>query len=178
MKLRCVLALVIALAIIVVGAFSQAPSNPAQGSAPPAITILDPQAGAKLAQDFVSVRYELSNPNAVAGTPNFRVQLDSRDPVQTSSTNQQFTGLQPGTHNLTVWLVDANGTPITGSQASVQFILVPPAPPASPRSQTLPEKSAGPPALPGGGSPLPLLSVVGAGVLCGGLISALRTRSS
>jgi hypothetical protein len=161
----------VVLALAGVAVCQTAPGNPPPGTASaPAITILEPQSGAKLAQDFVSVRYELSNPNAVPGTPNYRVQLDSRDAVQTSSTNQQFTGLTAGVHNVSVWLVDANGTPINGSHATVQFILVPPQPAPQPDTQAPKEP------LPAGSSPLPLLSVVGLGVLCGGLISALKTR--
>src|SRR5262249_17826106 len=146
----------VVLAFVSVAALAQAPDNPAPGATTPAVTILEPRAGAKLAQDFVAVKYELSNPNAVAGTSNFRVQLDDRDPVQTASTTREFPGLQPGVHNVSVWLVDANGTPVQGSQATVQFILLPPN--AAP--QSAPQNGAYQPMqpLPAGSSPLPLLS--------------------
>ena len=164
-------ALFVLLALTGLALCQTAPGNPPPGTAAaPAVTILEPQSGAKLAQDFVSVRYQLTNPNAVPGTPNYRVQLDNRDSVQTSATEQEFTGLTSGIHNVSVWLVDANGTPINGSHATVQFILVPPQPAPAPDTQKPKEP------LPAGSSALPLLSVVGLGVLCGGLISALKTR--
>jgi hypothetical protein len=140
-------------------------NNPATGSL---VQITQPPAGAKLAQTFVSVQYQITNPGvAAASSPNFRVQLDGQDPVMTTSTSQDFTGLTPGQHTVTVQLVDANNTPVPGGGATVKFIIVNP----TPQSELVAR------VLPSGSSPLPLLSVIGFGVLLGGVVSALRTRS-
>jgi len=144
-----------------------------------AVKILAPQPGARLAQDFIHVEYELINAGSVPGTPTFKVQLDNQAAVQTTDQSKEFTGLTPGIHNLSVWVVDANGTPVSGSQATVQFILLAPAPGSTANASELPDLLAAPERsldLPEGGSPLPLLSIIGFGVLAGGLISAMRTR--
>ncbi len=167
-----------ALACLAIFAVGQ--SAPASQSNANTVRILAPQPGAKLTQDFIHVDFELANPNSVPGTPTFSVQLDNQPAIQTTEKSKEFTGLQPGIHNVSVWVVDANGTPITGSQASVQFILLNPVPPPGAERGGLPADaspaapdSAG---LPGGSSPLPLLSLIALGVLFGGLISAMKTR--
>lgn len=148
------------------------------------IRLLSPQNGQKLAQNFVAVRYEITNPAAAASpTPTFQLQLDDHDPVHTASTEHTFTGLAPGEHTLMLELVDANNTPIAGSRRIVHFIV---APAPQPTSRVEPSGSAAEarlqPAsysqekLPASGSTLPLLSVIGFGVLLGGIASALRTR--
>jgi hypothetical protein len=125
--------------------------------------------------------------------------MDGRDPISTSQTQQVFTGLSAGAHTVTVELVDANGTPINGGRAAVQFFVAPPAqsgtttpPGAANSSPTKRELNiAGfkfqrpDPALlyqddsslPPSSSPLPLISIIGFGVLVGGIISAMKTRS-
>ncbi|MDT8066566.1 MAG: hypothetical protein ROO76_00205 [Terriglobia bacterium] len=170
--------------------------NPASQSA--LIRILTPVASQNLAGTSTTVRFELTNPAAIAGTPNYLVQMDGRTPVQTSLTQQVFTGLTPAVHTITVELVDANGTPIQGGRAAVQFFV--PSPTAQP-STTAPKgvaetgtkdrelKIAGfrfqqpdpgksdDSNLPPASSPLPLISIIGFGVLVGGIISAMKTRS-
>ena len=144
-----------------------------------ALRIVAPKAGERLQQTFVTVQYQLTNPGIAAGTPQYRVQLDNRDPVVTTATETTFTGVTPGSHSLTVDLVDANKTPINGSAASLNFTTVaPPAPRAA-----LPQSDQGPAhdpaheeALPSGSSALPLLSLIGFGALVGGIASALKTR--
>ncbi len=141
-------------------------------------------------------KFELVNPRAAAGSPNFRVQLDDGDPVLTTSTEHTFTGLSAGSHTVTVTLVDANETPIAGSRAEVGFVMLAPAPttgtasvsgaqadvlrPAAPARPRLLLASADRgqqgEELPASGSALPLLSVIGFGVLLGGIASALKTR--
>lgn len=170
---------------------------PAQNPAPAtatqsAVSILKPNSGAKLRDNFVTVTYSLSNPSASAsGTPNFQLRLDSQDPVSTTSTEYSFSGLTPGPHTVTVQLVDANGTPVSGGQASVSFTVLRQA-----------SRLHGPQAIaaalrldPGKdirvaqqsdlqkpddtqphGSALPLLSVIGFGVLLGGIASAMKTK--
>ena len=192
-------------------------SNPSPGPAPQApsnidslsVKILSPQNGQKIRDNYIDIRFEVTNPGATVNTPTFVVQLDSRDPVQTTSSDQSFSGLKPGTHTVSVQLVDANGTPIMGSRAQVQFIVspqqptsVPPTPPrlagiesggerGAPRLQSVAfdqtpsstqkdsrQQTAadGDDSLPHSGSALPLMSLIGFGVLVGGITSALKTR--
>lgn len=164
------------------------------------LRILTPVASQKLNSNAITVRFEMTNPAAYAGTPNFLVQLDGADPVRTSTTSQTFTGLSSGTHSVTVILVDANDTPIPGGRASVQFAVAPqnaqPAStqgasasqggPSDPRSLDLagytfqkpdPDRASADADLPKASSPLPLISVIGFGILVGGIVSAMKTRS-
>jgi hypothetical protein len=159
------------------------------------LRILAPGNGTKITTSFVEVRYELINP-AMSGSPapTFQLQLDGGDPVRTTDTSYTFTGLSPGTHTVMIQLVDANNTPVAGGTNVVQFIVLQtPVPKAdlSPglmlnsatrletiRASALPVGSAaqGSESLPTSSSPLPLLSIVGFGVLLGGIVSALRSR--
>ncbi len=155
------------------------------------LRIIAPANAQKIATDFVQVRYQLLNP-ALAGSPSptFQLQLDGGDPIRTTSTSYTFTGLSPGQHTVLISLVDANNTPIPGATNAVQFIVLPA---AQPRSATPGETSSPAPQpamrhlreaalpttqapLPDTGSALPLLSVIGFGVLLGGIASALKTR--
>ena len=167
------MAVMIALGVLIAPAATAQNGAPQNGSAQantasaPLLQITQPPAGAKLAQSFVSVQYQLTNPTiAAAGSPNFKVQIDNQDPITTTSTSQDFTGLAPGAHTVKVQLVDANGSPIAGAAASVKFTIVNPPSLAGFSARVLPS----------GSSPLPLLSVIGFGVLMGGLVSAMRTR--
>ncbi len=188
------IALILALTAGAATALSASP--PQAGAAAPSanIRIIAPSSGAKLQQSFVTVQYELVNAGVAAGSPNFSVQLDGRDPVVTTQTQQNFTGLGPGVHTVTVQLVDANNTPIAGSSAQVQFTIVAaqPQPAATPRaavprgewSQPQLRTVAARPisaaeanaALPSSASALPLVSVIGFGALIGGIVSAMKTR--
>lgn len=170
------------------GAATQGNNAQANG---PLLRILTPPAGARLAQPFVTVEFELTNP-AASPSPNFRVQLDGRDPVITTTTSATFTGVSPGRHSVTVDLVDANNTPLAGGRAQVAFSILPPGPaPAGPvvrlrrpdpvllraaLMDTVAPVSDTAQALPSAAGALPLLSVIGFGVLLGGIISAMRTR--
>lgn len=138
--------------------------------------------------------------------PTFQVQLDGADPVRTSSTDHTFTGLTPGAHTIAVELVDANNTPVAGTRTEVHFVVGSERPTPSPTGaalrddevrlhlvnvsmqtassdttdRTTPEKPASAgndtDGLPPTGSALPLLSIIGFGVLVGGIASALKTR--
>ena len=181
-----ILAIVLMLPAAGVGwAQGAAPAAPAQ--IPGALRIVSPKAGDKLVNNFVEVRYELASAMSAAGTPTFRLRLDGRDPITTTDLSHTFTDLNAGTHTVTVELVDANGTPISGSVAQIQFTVVTgqSSPNRVPRPssmiknageyrqvamQTAEERGE----LPQTGSPLPLLSVIGLGVLIGGLASALK----
>ena len=188
-----------------------------------AIKILSPKADEKVGSSAISVKYELLNDAAsAAGSPNYRLQLDSRDPVETTSNEYSFSGLSTGSHVLTIELVDANNTPIMGSQTEVHFTSSNQLPPAAAQQQVQPQQpqqpaqpqqpvqpqetqpqspspkepqakaelqppsvhkanlplpgSSSSDELPSAGGELPLLSMVGFGVLLGGVISAMRTR--
>jgi hypothetical protein len=204
-------AIFVFIVLIAASALSAQVSNAAPGEAPHApsnvdsqsLRILSPQNGQKIRDNYVDVRFELTNPGATVNTPTFVVQLDSRDPVQTTSSDQSFSGLKPGTHTVSVELVDANGTPIVGSRAQVQFIVAPQQPTAVPPAAPKLADGSGVPrlqniafdqsastqkgnaqqksedaddSLPHSGSALPLLSLIGFGVLVGGITSALKTR--
>lgn len=190
---------------------ASAPVNAAPQST--LIRILTPVANQQLGTNFTSVSFELTASTA-SGTPNFLIQMDGNDPIRTSTTEYDFTGLAPGPHNVTVTVVDANDTPLAGGRAVVAFLVpqssgqpatIEPkkaAPAAQPGQQQQPQPrkaspggmayiqpqmmSAGyapPPSLtdddsklPSASSALPLLSVIGFGVLLGGIASAMKTR--
>jgi hypothetical protein len=156
------------------------------------LRVLAPKNGESLTTDFVDVRFELANPAvAAASTPNFRLQLDTSTPVNTTDTEYTFTGLKPGPHAIAIQLVDANGTPIPGSSATVKFkvvaqgtpraaapetrILAASLVPVPDRERSLPNASRQNP-VPDNRGALPLLSLIGFGVLAGGIVSALKTR--
>ena len=141
-------------------------------SASPAIRILQPAPGEKLTTNYVDVRFELTNPGIVPGTPNFQVQLDDRDPAKTSSTEQSFTGLTPGTHTIWLQVVDANNTSVPGTQTSVDFIVLPP----TSGQATTNSPGEGPPPVTDSSTSLPFLAIIGFGVLAGGVTSAIRAR--
>lgn len=166
---------------------------------PSPVRILTPTPGQTLPDNYVHLHFELAQP-ALSGEPNFEVQLDSADPINMSDTDYTFPDLQPGSHTIRVTLVDANNTPVQGSSATVQF-KVPAEQPAKgdePKgamqrrrpilaSQTLagappalplpPElRNEGDPTLPLAGSPLPVLSLIGFGLLIGGAAQAMRAR--
>jgi hypothetical protein len=171
--------------------------NPAPQS--PLIRILTPVSSQKLSDNFTTVRFELVNPAAYAGVPNYIIQMDGNDPITTSSTQQAFTGLSVGAHTITVQMVDANGTPVPGGRAAVQFFVAGSRPAASPQGAAAsgapgsgrslkiggftfqqPDPAAQPVEdanLPPANSSLPLISIIGFGILVGGVVSAMKTRS-
>jgi hypothetical protein len=176
---------------------SQAPTAPivnpeAQSES---IRILTPVAGQTLPANFVNLHFELVRPS-LSGDPYFLIQLDGADPINTSSTDYTFSGLQPGIHSVRVTLVDANNLPIQGGAATVQFKVSSPrqparydgsrgaaqrptqtvagAPPAAPIPPEL--RAEGDVNLPLAGSPLPVLSLIGFGLLLGGAAQTMRTR--
>lgn len=177
------------------GAAAQATPGSVIGAPQPSTTnvrVLSPRPGQKLSVNFVTVRYELTNRKAVAASsPNFQLQLDNTDPVTTSTFEHNFEGLTPGQHRVVVQLVDANETPVAGARAEVQFTVVAPA--GRPRSElegsiqqaslqtgdtaaVASEQAAEAEPLPQTGSALPTLSIIGFGILVGGIVSAMRTR--
>lgn len=153
----------------------------AQSVQPSALRIVAPKPNEKLVQTSVTVQYQQVSPASASGTPTYELRLDDRDPVQTTDTTYTFDGLKPGSHDLIVQIVDANNVPISGTRSEVHFVVLGPAAAAGTTGEStmVPPVPAMPqPAsdLPSGGSSLPLLSIIGFGILVGGVISALRTR--
>jgi LPXTG-motif cell wall-anchored protein len=165
-----------------------------------AIRVTSPQQNARQTANFVVVRYELQDPtSAPAGSPNFKVQLDGNDPITAASTEQNFTGLTPGQHVITIQLVDANGTPIPNSRTQVQFVVLPTAQnggqPGGQGTGAGSTQTPGPSqashkaadgqvadvqlasSLPQTGSLMPVVSIVGFGLLVGGIVSAFKTKA-
>jgi hypothetical protein len=158
------------------------PGNPGSASALGALKVLSPASGQVLHQNFVTVKYELSNAGITGGSPHFRLRLDDGDPVTTTFTEYTFTSLRPGAHTLSVELVDANDIPIGGVRNEVRFNVVRPQSAPPPGMSVAPENvqeaslGAGDDGLPAASSVLPLLSVIGFGALLGGIASAMKTR--
>jgi hypothetical protein len=169
---------------------------------PSPVRILTPNQGQTLPENYVHLRFELVQP-ALSGEPNFLVQLDSADPINMSDTDYTFPNLQPGNHTIRVTLVDANNVPVQGGSATVQFKVPSDQPPksddphgaalhsngtlgsqanrtlagAAPAAPIPPElRNEGDPKLPLAGSPLPLLSLIGFGLLIGGAAQAMRAH--
>jgi hypothetical protein len=126
--------------------------NPAQqdtsrGNAAPmsrsALRILTPSSGQVLSDTFVTVHFELVQPNPGGGDDNFLIQLDAHDPVKTTEPEYTFTGMNPGQHVLTVTEVDANGSPMPDARAEIQFSVNPAEGPAPAQSggKSVPAKS-------------------------------------
>jgi len=86
-----------------------------------AVRIVRPRAGQALTNSFVTLHFELVRPNPAGGENNFVIQLDARDPVNTSEIEYTFTGVRPGQHVISVTEVDANGTPLPDARTEVQF---------------------------------------------------------
>jgi hypothetical protein len=171
------------------------------------LEIVSPKANENIVNSAITVRYDLLDSGVTASaSPIYRLRLDGREPVETTSNSYSFGGLKPGNHVFAVELVDANHTPILGSGTQVHFTSSnqPPAavgqqPQAAPQQEQQaqpprqsPQAELQPPSvhkaklplppergsdeLPSAAGELPLLSMVGFGVLVGGLISAMRTR--
>ncbi|HVP52989.1 MAG TPA: hypothetical protein VMT05_12805 [Terriglobales bacterium] len=90
-----------------------------------ALHITSPANGAQVEGRLVMVQFELMPGISVNGIPKFRLQLDRQPPVLTSDNEYILNWLSPGWHTVTVWLLDANGTPIYGVQDQVQFNVEP-----------------------------------------------------
>lgn len=151
--------------------------RPAAAGAP--VHIISPRPSEDLGKAYVVVQYQQVSTTA-ASSPTYELRIDGRDPVQTTDTSYTFNGLKPGSHDILVQIVDVNGAPISGTQSEVRFTVTATAATANatgPQSSTLPPLPR-PLAndLPNSNGSLPLLSIIGFGILVGGVISALRTR--
>jgi hypothetical protein len=139
-----------------------------------ALQILAPKPGQKISNDAVTIRYALDQNVSVQSVPTYQLRLDAKDPVTVPDTSYMFTGLQPGTHTVTVQLLDANNNPVPNTLGQVQFTVVQPG--AAQHSEeslaqasTLPEP---------GNDALSLLGIIGFGVLVGGALSLYRNRQT
>jgi hypothetical protein len=172
---------------------SAAPASPSGPATSAAVEILSPKPGAKLTTNFVQVKYGVANAASASSSPTFRLRLDAADPVDTTDTSYTFTGLAPGTHRVSIAVVDANGTPVSGTQSEIKFTVAPPvaapssAPPRGQNTGTLTAFNVIPRAAAAtsvkemqsdpGDITSPLLLLL-AGVIIGGVISAVRTHTS
>ena len=140
------------------------------------VHIVSPEAGEELGKAYAVVQYQLSPKGS--GSPIYEVRMDGRSPVQTTDTNYTFNGLKPGSHDLVVQIVDVSGAPVSGTRSEIHFTVAASAATANtiaaPSSNLLPLPLTN--ELPNGNGSLPLLSIIGFGILVGGVISALRTR--
>ena len=141
------------------------------------VHIISPVTGAELDRAYAVVQYRQVS---AASSPTYELRIDDRDPVQTTETNYTFNGLKPGAHDVVVQVVDASGAPVSGTRSEVHFTVASTAATANTTAAQianfppLPQPLAND--LPNGNGSLPLLSIIGFGILVGGVISALRTR--
>ena len=199
-RLLVVMFVLVAASLVVAQDRSVAAASPQSGTAvnsealPALVRILAPADGQTVPSNFGNLRFELMQPATTGGEPSFLVQLDSADPVHTSSTDYALPELPPGSHSIRVDMVDATNSPIPGGSATVQFMVQSVPQPthrnalretklysgqmivgAAPASPIPPElRNDGDIKLPLAGSPLPLLSLIGFGLLIGGAAQAMR----
>lgn len=124
------------------------------------IRIISPHNGDALSGNSVTIRYQLNHPLANSSSASYELRLDGKAPVYTKKTDYRFDHLSPGRHQIRLQLVAASRKDAPTS-STVYFST---------------SASGGAGELPETGSTLPLLSVIGFGVLLGGVASALRTR--
>ncbi len=145
------------------------------------IRVDSPRSNDQLTSGTVDVRYQrLETSTSAPAASTFRIQLDAGDPITTEHTTCLLTGLTPGPHSLSVALVDPAGASIPRSLVSVKFMVLPAARHDDSLTPAELVASQGPPLSPEGRNPnsraLPILSIIGFGVLVGGIFSAMRTR--
>lgn len=188
-------------AILVLSAVSIAGAQTPVNTASPATTkrlipahvvnIVSPTSGEHVEAGSVSIRYEVSSSKRTSARPaTFRIQVDSQSPVETNETAYTLDSLAPGSHDVTVELIGSKHRPVADSVAhttfvceipeknpSAELVVEPMMPPTLQKvAMFLPQAAA--PIDPGDGSgEMPLLSVIGLGVLVGGMVSAMKTRS-
>jgi hypothetical protein len=191
MRTRGIFAILVLIssAISVAGAQDKALQRTKPTAPRRVVHIVVPDSDQSLKATSVVVRYEVSSHKRTSARADlFRVQLDSQPPIETSDTTYTFDGMTPGQHDLSVELLDAKHRPILASKAEMSFVTESPdpnpelvvAPMLPPTLQKvamfLPQAAA--PIDPGDGSAeMPLLTVIGLGVLVGGMVSAMKTRT-
>jgi len=156
----------------------------------PVVRVITPAPAEDLKADEVSIQYQANPQHNLPTRPaRYRLQLDSQLPVETVETSYTFSSLPAGDHKVVVELLDSKQRPVKSSQAEVAFVTSPPEPASAdlmmepmmpPTLQKvamfLPQPAA--PIDPADGTAeMPLLSVIGLGVLVGGMVSAMKTRT-
>jgi hypothetical protein len=190
-----IIAILVLAAISIAGAQNLGSSNPGTASKH-AITrrvihIVSPAFGENLEGTSVSIRYDVSSTKRTSSRPTtFRIQMDSQPSVETTETAYTFDSVAPGPHDVTVELLDSRNRPLSSSLVKTSFVsampetnstaelvVEPMLPPSLQKvAMFLPQAAA--PIDPGDGSAeMPLLSVIGLGVLVGGMVSAMKTRT-
>ena len=157
-----------------------APAIVTRAAENPSLRIVSPKVNEKLAQSFVKVQFGPVPGTAVSDTT-YELRLDGGDPVETTDSSYTFNGLTPGPHEVAIQLVDSNDTAGSGALSVANFVVDPAAAAkvGGTQAANLPEPPLPLPPigeLPNVNSSLPLLSIIGFGILVGGVISALRTR--
>jgi hypothetical protein len=195
MRKSGIIAILVLSAISIAGAQSSGSANSSTGSnhatARRVIQIVSPAFGENLEGTSVSIRYEVSSTKRTSAHPaTFRLKMDAQPPVETIETAYTFDSLAPGPHDVTVELLDSRNRPVASSlaetsfvstlpetSASAELVVEPMLPPTLQKvAMFLPQAAA--PIDPGDGSAeMPLLTVIGLGVLVGGMVSAMKTRT-
>lgn len=124
------------------------------------ILITSPHNGDSLSGNSVTIRYQLKHPLANASYVSYELQLDDQASVCTEEADYTFEHLNQGRHQVRLQIAAVSRKEAPASSTAYFSTS------ASGRAGELPETS----------SMLPLLSVIGFGVLLGGVASALRTR--
>jgi len=157
--------------------------------AAPVVRIIAPAPGENMSADSLSVLYDVDSQKNLPTRPaKYRLQLDSQLPVETAETTYTFDSLTPGQHNLVIELVDSKQRPIKASRAEIAFVssapettpadlvVEPMMPPTLQKVAMFLPQAAAPIDSGDGSAEMPLLSVIGLGVLVGGMVSAMKTR--
>jgi hypothetical protein len=169
-----------------------ASTSPTAAVAPPSLELFLPLASQSSTSKDVDLHgFEFLRP-VPSGEPKLLVEFDSAAPIPIDEADYTLAELPSGLHVARMTLVDANDQPVQGGSATVRFkvpqsaragglnathLPVPclrGAAPALPIPPVL--RNDGDPDLPLKGSPLPLISIVGFGLLIGGIVPAMRAR--
>jgi hypothetical protein len=81
------------------------------------LKILSPEPGAVIAGGEVTVTWELVSGLKESHT---HIKIDDGRPMVTHKTSRTITGLKPGPHSVTIWVVDADHQPV-GLEERVEF---------------------------------------------------------
>ncbi|MEW6324691.1 MAG: DUF6130 family protein [Nitrospirota bacterium] len=91
----------------------------AASAAEPSLHIMSPKADEVIKGDAVTIEWMVE----MGGTPgHVHVKIDDGRPMVAHANSKKLTGLKPGKHTVTVWVVDADHQPI-GLEESVTFTI-------------------------------------------------------
>lgn len=121
------LSLLFAFLVFVSPAWSQQPA-PATQAGPthaPALKIVLPRPGEHIPGTFVTVKYEVNSPKGTSSNlTTFELKLDGREGVQTIDHEHTFTGLSEGAHTVSIDVLDKEGSPVSGTHSTIDFIVL------------------------------------------------------